>query len=153
MYALNRTQYLGSWDESSRPSAMRCPMLTRTSAAYSQAYCRGLGNIFGSPVPSPTSRSYSHLSTAYSLNSKSIGGVSNRPAQWSLKHASTLASSTAVNATKEIPTKLRELYDRLTAVKDSAASYVSLSRLQLALRGLETENPVVRVASRSLSYC
>lgn len=70
--------------------------------------------------------------------------------QWGLKSASTLASSTAINATKEVPVSLRELHGALKTVKERAVNYVSLSRLDLALRSVESENPVVRVAGRFL---
>ncbi|KAI9779653.1 MAG: hypothetical protein M1816_003458 [Peltula sp. TS41687] len=113
-------------------------MLSRTSASH--AYYRGLKKEPFSFLSS------ADLSSSRPLSNRSIWRESNRQAHRSLKPASTLASSTAVNATKEIPARAQELYDKLTAVKDSAASYVSLSRLQLALRGLETENPVIRVA-------
>ncbi|KAL1958643.1 hypothetical protein VTO42DRAFT_3986 [Malbranchea cinnamomea] len=58
----------------------------------------------------------------------------------------TFASSSAINATKNIPPRFTELYSALKSVGDSAANHVNVSRLQLALRGLETENPVIRVA-------
>ena len=63
------------------------------------------------------------------------------------RDGSTLASLTAIDNTKEVPSNVRALYDALTAVKQCAGAYVDLSRLQLALRSLEAPNPVVRVAS------
>ncbi len=63
-----------------------------------------------------------------------------------LRRSSTLASTTAVNATREVPANLRELHEALSELNSKAASYVNLSRLQLALRGLETEDAVIRVA-------
>lgn len=62
------------------------------------------------------------------------------------RNASTLASRTAINAPLDVPPRLKELHQALDALKSDAASYVNLSRLQLALRGLESEDPVVRVA-------
>lgn len=62
------------------------------------------------------------------------------------RHAATLASRTAINAPLDVPPRLKELHQALDALKSDAASYVNLSRLQLALRGLESEDPVVRVA-------
>lgn len=59
---------------------------------------------------------------------------------------STLASATAINATKQIPTFNRELHDALSELKSKAGNYVDLNRLQLALRGLETKDAVIRVA-------
>ncbi|KAI9803904.1 MAG: hypothetical protein M1825_001784 [Sarcosagium campestre] len=62
------------------------------------------------------------------------------------RKASSVVSKTAVNATKDIPPRNRTLYDAITALKQEAANYVDLSRLQLALRSLESDNPVVRIA-------
>ena len=57
-----------------------------------------------------------------------------------------LASSTAINAPSTVPAAYRDLYQRLQALQESASSYVDLSRLQLALRSLESSRPVVRIA-------
>lgn len=57
-----------------------------------------------------------------------------------------LASRTAINAPSIVPQAYRELYHQLQALQETASSYVDLSRLQLALRSLETSSPVVRVA-------
>ncbi|OJD33373.1 serine threonine protein phosphatase 2b catalytic subunit protein [Diplodia corticola] len=64
--------------------------------------------------------------------------------------AAALASRTAINAPLDVPPRLKELYQALDVLKSDAASYVNFSRLQLALRGLESEDPVVRVAVLSL---
>ena len=45
-----------------------------------------------------------------------------------------------------MPPQFKELYNALSEVKDAAIEQVSLSRLSLALRGLESEEPLVRVA-------
>lgn len=63
--------------------------------------------------------------------------------------ASSLASSTAVTTAKAVPANVLELYEALLALKSQAAPYVNLSRVQLALRSLETTNPVVRIAGLS----
>lgn len=60
----------------------------------------------------------------------------------------TFASSSAVNATKNVPERFSELYKALKSVGDSASNHVNVSRLQLVLRSLETETPVIRVAGR-----
>ncbi|KAI9858883.1 MAG: hypothetical protein M1824_004048 [Vezdaea acicularis] len=60
--------------------------------------------------------------------------------------ASTVASRTAINPTSEVLPERRELFEALGELKGKAANYVNLSRLQLALRGLEARSPVVRVA-------
>ena len=57
-----------------------------------------------------------------------------------------LASGSAVNAPSTVPAAYKDLYRQLQALQETASSYVDLSRLQLALRSLESSTPVVRVA-------
>ncbi|KAK4501123.1 hypothetical protein PRZ48_006929 [Zasmidium cellare] len=59
---------------------------------------------------------------------------------------SALASSTAVNAPSTVPFELRELHQHLQLLQDKANVYVDLSRLQLALRSLESDDPIIRIA-------
>lgn len=54
-----------------------------------------------------------------------------------------------VNINKNVPARFRELYAALKELEDVAADHISLSRLQLAQRGLESEEHVVRVAGIS----
>lgn len=65
--------------------------------------------------------------------------------------ASTTASVTAVNAKKEIPSVFQELYASLKALEAKAGVYVNTSQLQLALKGVESENPVTRIAGQIYS--
>ncbi len=69
------------------------------------------------------------------------------------KQASTTASVTAVNAKREIPPAFRALYGALSELETEAGVYLNLSQLRLALRSLESENAVTRVASASFSCC
>ncbi|KAB8360826.1 hypothetical protein FH972_024560 [Carpinus fangiana] len=62
------------------------------------------------------------------------------------RNASTLSSSTAVNASKDIPPELEKLHSAVGRLQKDAPNYVNISRLQLALRSLENNNPVIRVA-------
>ncbi|KAI4228718.1 MAG: hypothetical protein L6R36_001408 [Xanthoria steineri] len=62
------------------------------------------------------------------------------------RRASTIASVTAVNAKKDIPHAFHPLYEALAAVQREAAVYSNLSQIQLALRGLESENAITRIA-------
>ncbi|KAI2793555.1 hypothetical protein POX_a00136 [Penicillium oxalicum] len=55
-------------------------------------------------------------------------------------------TSPTITAGKYVPPQFKELYNALSEVKDAAIEQVSLSRLSLALRGLESEEPLVRVA-------
>jgi hypothetical protein len=52
----------------------------------------------------------------------------------------------AINAPTMVPPKYRDLYQSLLALQDGASSYVDRSRLQLAIRSLESDRPIVRVA-------
>ncbi len=84
---------------------------------------------------------------------------SSRPlqAQWPLQYrraprprkASTVAPVTVVNAVKHIPAAALELYEALENLRREGEVYTSLSQLQLALRGLESENAVTRIACGS----
>lgn len=65
--------------------------------------------------------------------------------------ASTLSSNTAVNATKNIPTRYKGLYQALGDVRKKASAQVNISRLHLALQGLESETPTIRVAVLGLN--
>ena len=60
--------------------------------------------------------------------------------------ASTTASVTAVNAKKEIPSAFQGLHASLKALETEAGVYVNTSQVQLALRGVESESPVTRIA-------
>ena len=64
--------------------------------------------------------------------------------------ASTTASVTAVNAQRQIPRAFEKLYEALKALEHEAAVYVDTSQLQLALRGVESENAVIRVAGQDI---
>ena len=64
---------------------------------------------------------------------------------------STLVSSTAVNATKNIPPQLRGLHDALQNLQKKAPSQINQSRLQLALSGLATDKPATRIASKTFT--
>ncbi|TKA61942.1 hypothetical protein B0A55_10818, partial [Friedmanniomyces simplex] len=57
-----------------------------------------------------------------------------------------LASVTAINAPTTVPPAYRDLHQRLLALQEEASTSVNLSRLQLAARSLESEEPVIRVA-------
>lgn len=61
------------------------------------------------------------------------------------RHATTLASRTAINPPSNVPESNRDLYASLERLKDVAGDYVNQSRIQLALRGLESERPTIRV--------
>ncbi|KAL4926080.1 uncharacterized protein BDV17DRAFT_270421 [Aspergillus undulatus] len=60
------------------------------------------------------------------------------------------APSTA-HIARHVPPRLRELYESLAHIQSAAPEEVNLSRLQLALRGLESEEPLLRVAVLGLN--
>ncbi|KAI4196679.1 MAG: hypothetical protein LQ350_006432 [Teloschistes chrysophthalmus] len=60
---------------------------------------------------------------------------------------STISSVTAVNVKKDLPPAFRGLYDALGVLKREAAVYANLSQIQLAQRGLESENGITRIAA------
>jgi len=60
-------------------------------------------------------------------------------------------STTAVNGSRPIPDRYQPLHAALSEVKVKASAHVNLSRLQLALQGLESEQPVTRIALLGLN--
>ncbi|KAL8635383.1 MAG: hypothetical protein Q9228_007120, partial [Teloschistes exilis] len=65
---------------------------------------------------------------------------------WARRSVSTISSVTAVNVKKDLPPAFRGLYDALGVLQREAAVYANLSQIQLALRGLESENGITRIA-------
>ncbi|KAL2848501.1 hypothetical protein BJY01DRAFT_246374 [Aspergillus pseudoustus] len=55
-------------------------------------------------------------------------------------------SPSTAHTARHVPPRLRELYESLVRIQAVAPEQVNLSRLQLALRGLESEGPLIRVA-------
>ncbi|RMJ22275.1 hypothetical protein PHISP_06860 [Aspergillus sp. HF37] len=60
-------------------------------------------------------------------------------------------ASSVINAGRNVPPRFKGLYEALDSVGNTAAGQVNLSRLQLALRGLESEEPLMRVAVLGLN--
>ncbi|KAL4787809.1 hypothetical protein BJX76DRAFT_266721 [Aspergillus varians] len=56
-----------------------------------------------------------------------------------------------VHTARHVPPRLRELYELLTQIQRVAPEQVNLSRLQLALRGLESDEPLIRIAVLGLN--
>ena len=91
---------------------------------------------------------------AISNGSARLGIRANRKARWitlQIRTASTTASVTAVNVRRDIPPRFRILHESLKAFESEAAVYINSSQLRLALRGLESDNAVTRIAGRFLS--
>ena len=64
-----------------------------------------------------------------------------------IRHASTSANVTSINSKKDIPPGTEEIYHALAALEHDAGIHVNLSQLRLALRGLESQDAVTRIAS------
>ena len=92
-----------------------------------------------------TRRSSSHRSSNTALGARGKAAADINPGIRRSQHFTT-ASTASVN----VPPRLRELHAALNRVGDVATDRVDLSRLQLALRGLESEEPLVRVAGEFL---
>ena len=78
-------------------------------------------------------------------NEPSIQSYSSRPSS-SKRRASSIAPVISVNAKRDIPHQFQELHEQLRSLEKKAGSFVNLSQLKLAIRGLESENAVVRIA-------
>lgn len=66
------------------------------------------------------------------------------------RYASAQVSPTAINVQPHIPARNEELYSALSKLNKEAEQYVNVSRVQLALRNLAAQDPVIRVAVLSL---
>ncbi|PLN81583.1 hypothetical protein BDW42DRAFT_168629 [Aspergillus taichungensis] len=62
-----------------------------------------------------------------------------------------VTASSVVHGARHVPPRLRDLYAGLSKLNDVAPEQVNVSRLQLALRGLETDHPLIRVAVLGLN--
>jgi hypothetical protein len=68
-----------------------------------------------------------------------------------VRFASAQVSPTAINVRPNVPPRNEELYKALSELSVIAEQYVNLSRVQLALRGLEAEDVVTRLAVLGMS--
>ena len=134
---------------------------------------RALRAQISSPLPNC---SYCESSTAlresngsHAVSSRLLtardGSIPGRPARRTLSQAATsapraplhaarsirrplsrVAPVTSVNAMQRAPTPLKELHGALKDLEQSAVNYTNQTQLELALRGLESEEPTIRVA-------
>lgn len=118
--------------------------MKRASGARNRAqFDRFLNDLFFCPSCT-TWRTTKPPPPSFSRPSRLTTGIARRC-------ASTLSSTTAVNATKNVPTRYRDLYGALGEVRKKASAHVNISRLQLALQGLESDTPTTRVAFLGLN--
>ena len=66
-----------------------------------------------------------------------------------IRSASTTAAVTAVNVRRDVPPRFKNLHESVKTLETEAAVYINISQLHLALRGLESENAVTRIAGIS----
>ncbi|KAF2871293.1 hypothetical protein BDV95DRAFT_521905 [Massariosphaeria phaeospora] len=74
-----------------------------------------------------------------------------RLSRLNLRCASTHISPTAINYRPNIPPRNEDIHNALSELGGSAAAYVNISRLQLALRGLATQDAATRIAVLGLN--
>ena len=103
---------------------------TPTSSAFVCSLCRFHRSVY------TILRKSNALSSAYA--SQHLGR----------RRLGSTASATAIDAKKVISPSFQELHTSLIALEERASAYINSSQLQLALRGLESENAVTRVAGR-----
>ncbi|KJX93851.1 hypothetical protein TI39_contig4246g00007 [Zymoseptoria brevis] len=130
-----------------------CPScLVQTVAARNQQY-RQLSNR--NTTSSPSTRTSRALQSPRKGASESRARTRQRNTSRHFSHATpkllpngnnALASRSAINAPSTVPTELRDLHQQLSLLEEKASSYVDLSQLKLALRSLESEDPIVRIA-------
>ncbi|KAJ6007506.1 hypothetical protein N7540_011482, partial [Penicillium herquei] len=122
------------------------PARVRSSLQRSIARPLESASTFPSKSPSICRRA---LSTRTAANTTSIRRISHARQNACLappivsSFARSLTTSTTIST---VPLRFKELHDALSGVKDAAIQQVSVSRLQLALRGLESEEPLIRIA-------
>jgi len=90
------------------------------------------------------------------LRRRAIDGLPSRPNAYNVvnrtssllrpRYLSAKVSPTAINVRPNVPPQNKELYDALSELSKVAESYVNISRLQLALRGVAAHEPVLRLA-------
>jgi hypothetical protein len=78
--------------------------------------------------------------------------LNGRSSKLGFRFAYAHVSPTAINARPNIPEKNKQLYNALSELSGKAESYVNISRLQLALRGLASADAVTRVAGMLNTY-
>ncbi|KAJ5089096.1 hypothetical protein N7532_007780 [Penicillium argentinense] len=101
-------------------------------------------DVANAPIDQPNAVKIAQRAPEEPVASAGLGRRLLDPASGS--HIRSFTTSPAINPGKTVPPQFKELYDALSGVRDASIEQVSVSRLQLALRGLESEAPLVRVA-------
>ena len=113
--------------------------------APSVALLRSLDPLFGT-------RSISLCSSCSRLRAPVKGRREGSSPQQLPRHGFRSQSTTAISATKDIPPHWKRVHKSLERLKKHASSYVDLSRLQLALQGLETSKPTIRIGRTYMNH-
>lgn len=77
-------------------------------------------------------------------------GTLSRPTHLRRRYLSAHVSPTAINVRPNVPPRNEHLYNALSELSKAAESYVNISRLGLALRGVGSHEPVMRLGVLSL---
>lgn len=103
--------------------------------------------------PSCSRRASQQLPSALRAKSN-VARLSRRnPFNTQRRFTSTISAPVATaHVNKYVPDRYQKLYEALSRVRDVAAEYVDLAQLQLVLRGLESETPVIRVAGTLFGF-
>lgn len=135
------------------PPPYRAPMPSRLRSALPRSLSRPLDSagVFYCPSCSTWRRA---LSTRAGASNTGIDKINLAHRSSRILESPTAVSarsfttSSVITAGRTVPPRFKELYDALSGVQDAAIHEVSISRLQLALRGLESEAPLIRVAGK-----
>jgi hypothetical protein len=122
------------------PSHPSMPPKLRGSLTKSLSHAGVNGAVFYCPSCTTWRRTLSTRRSGIAssrLEANRLSFLSSRP----------ITTSSVVHA-RHVPPRLRELYEALNQIQGVATEQVNISRLQLALRGLESEAPIIRVAGR-----
>lgn len=134
-----------------QPSPYRAPMPSRLRSALPRSLSRPLDSagVFYCPSCSTWRRALLTRAGASNTGIDKINSA-HRSSRFlespTAVAARSFTTSSVITAGKTVPPRFKELYDALSGVQDAAIQEVSISRLQLALRGLESEAPLIRVA-------
>ena len=132
-----------------RSLVRRAAMPTRLSSAISKGLLRSTNcaRVFYCPSCATWRRELTTRTNTTSTDQVLPSHRPNRPLNPIPTNSTRpIITSSTISADRTVPSRFKKLYDALSGVKDASIEQVSLSRLQLALRGLESETPLIRVA-------
>lgn len=142
-----RTARAGLSETRSTSDIFYCPScslwrLDRTAPRRTLARLNSTRQSFSSSRKTQTTTQYCSTLAATPKNLNGATGVIKASLR---RSATTWASSTAINPPQHIPPVYHDLHASLEKLRDRAGDYVNQSRLHLALRGLESANPTIRI--------